>query len=620
MSSLTCTKKWQSRAHNNKFDAMLTAHGQLSRRIGPLLPTVDGVNPKCVQAYFCGGDDATKWRMTHGVKNYTSIKEKKSYETLFKLLHCMLKNEVKNTYLESFYGVKEYVEKKLKNKIWDVNLSIHATESAQTLKHQGRLTGPVVKEIAILMNDSDDLTKEHKRMVTMNYRHKKDDNTHLSFIPDYHRSYDPLQYPLIYPCGQDGWHLDCKHTCLQHTSFQLHDRQDENKNFITNPILRGKSLTQQYVVDQFAKIELSRLNYIKNNQKEMRAELYNGLKDAVTKNDGENIGKIGKKVILPSSFISGDRFMHQHYQDAISLLRRFGKPHLFITMTTNPDWREIKENLRPGEKAIDRPDIVARVFKLKKQQLIRDIQKEMIFGKCIARIHTIEFQKRGYPHIHLIIWLADKNHMTPEEIDQIINAEIPDKMVTIKKRDEQNNSYELVEPNPLHTLVTDMMLHGPCGPLYPNKACMREGVCKSGFPKEFLSKTELSEDSKPLYRRRSPEQGGNKFTKYIKNEEHTFTNAHVVPHNKYLLYKYRCHINVECVDSIHAIKYLFKYIVKGNDSATFTIESKNTSENKSTDIDKIKLFQNKRYTSAGEGTWRIFCNEICERFPPSNQL
>ena len=137
---------------------------------------------------------------------------------------------------------------------------------------------------------------------------------------------------------------------------------------------------------------------------------------------------------------------------------------------------------------------------------------------------------------------------------------------------------------------------------------MREGVCKSGFPKEFLSKTELSEDSKPLYRRRSPEQGGNKFTKYIKNEEHTFTNAHVVPHNKYLLYKYRCHINVECVDSIHAIKYLFKYIVKGNDSATFTIESKNTSENKSTDIYEVKLFQNKQYTSAGEGAWRIFCN------------
>ena len=32
------------------------------------------------------------------------------------------------------------------------------------------------------------------------------------------------------------------------------------------------------------------------------------------------------------------------------------------------------------------------------------------------------------------------------------------------------------------------------------------------------------------------------------------------------------------------------------------------------------MFQNKRYTSAGEGAWRIFCNEICEQWPPSTRL
>ena len=73
-------------------------------------------------------------------------------------------------------------------------------------------------------------------------------------------------------------------------------------------------------------------------------------------------------VILPSTFISGDRYMHQNYQDAISLIQRFGKPHLFVTMTTNPDWDEIQQQLKEGETALDRPDIVARVFKLKKQQ------------------------------------------------------------------------------------------------------------------------------------------------------------------------------------------------------------------------------------------------------------
>ena len=46
-----------------------------------------------------------------------------------------------------------------------------------------------------------------------------------------------------------------------------------------NPILCGQSLGQQFVVDQFAKSELSRLHYIKCNQKEMHAEVYSGAKD-----------------------------------------------------------------------------------------------------------------------------------------------------------------------------------------------------------------------------------------------------------------------------------------------------------------------------------------------------
>jgi hypothetical protein len=42
---------------------------------------------------------------------------------------------------------------------------------------------------------------------------------------------------------------------------------------IVNPILRGRSLGQQYIVDQFAKSEMSRLNYVEFHQKEMRAEV-----------------------------------------------------------------------------------------------------------------------------------------------------------------------------------------------------------------------------------------------------------------------------------------------------------------------------------------------------------
>ena len=45
-----------------------------------------------------------------------------------------------------------------------------------------------------------------------------------------------------------------------------------------------------------------------------------------------------------------------------------------------------------------------------------------------------------------------------------------------------------------------------------------------------------------------------------------------------------------------------------------------STNNNSTNMDEIKMFQNKRYTSAGEGAWRIFCNKICDQWPPSNCL
>ena len=466
-----------------------------------------------------------------------------------------------------------------------------------------------------------------QRYVTVNYRHSNGDNKHLSFIPDYHRSYDPLQYPLIFPCGQDGWSENSKHTCLQHANIQLMDRNDKHGFRVINPTICAKSLSQQYLVDQFCKVELSRLNFVQNNQRKLRADVYNKFKDA-TKADDQDITKIGKKVILPSSFLSGDRFMHQNYQDAIGLLQRFGKPHLFITMTTNPDWNEIQEQLKPGETALDRPDIVGRVFKLKKQQLIRDIEKEMIFGKIVARTHTIEFQKRGYPHVHLIIWLADKAHMTPNKIDHIICAEIPDEKVAVIKEDKSGNFHECLESNPLYDLVTSMMLHGPCGPMYPNKSCMRDGHCCYGYRKHYQSETQLDKDAYPVYCCRAPEEEGNIFTKFIRGNEHKFTNGDVVPYNKYLLFKYKCHINVECVNSVHAIKYLFKYILKGNDSATIKIGASiddNTSNdtsngNMETTKNEVEEFQNKRYVSAAEAAWRLRSNEICEQSPPIIRL
>ncbi|XP_071694291.1 uncharacterized protein [Rutidosis leptorrhynchoides] len=142
--------------------------------------------------------------------------------------------------------------------------------------------------------------------------------------------------------------------------------------------------------------------------------------------------------------------MVQSYQDAMTLCREFDNPDLFITFTSNPKWTEIEGMLSyiEGQRVPDRPKIVARVFKQKLDAMMADIMKAHIFGTCEAGIYIIEFQKRGLPHVHMLIWLtSDFKCKTPEDIDDIIFAEIPSKT-------QDPDAYKA---------VTEYMLHGLCG-------------------------------------------------------------------------------------------------------------------------------------------------------------
>jgi hypothetical protein len=137
---------------------------------------------------------------------------------------------------------------------------------------------------------------------------------------------------------------------------------------------------------------------------------------------------------------------------------RLKKPHLFITMTCNPNWPEIRQELLPGQEPMNRPDLVSRVFKLKKQQMLDEIFKDQIFGKCPARVWTIEYQKRGLPHLHLLVFLEDSEHfLEPEVIDEMVCAELPD---ASSRRRTGRHRPVVVDPWSLRRPQSQGCLHG----------------------------------------------------------------------------------------------------------------------------------------------------------------
>ena len=121
-----------------------------------------------------------------------------------------------------------------------------------------------------------------------------------------------------------------------------------------------------------------RLNYQRQNQKALRADSYKNVKEVIDQRreelapqedgmyrDDHQQPSVGRK-ILSSSFSGSPRWYNAKFQDAMAICRKFHKPDYFITMTCNPHWPEIEAELKEGQKAQDTPDLVARVFKLKK--------------------------------------------------------------------------------------------------------------------------------------------------------------------------------------------------------------------------------------------------------------
>ena len=443
---------------------------------------------------------------------------------------------------------------------------------------------PTADEVGVILPERNEFQGDFRDIIIhlrpQHYHSPNDNQLHIQLnrINEGHAAYAPLHYVVLFPYGDPGWYYELRQannsrriTLLQYTAFRLHSRPNE---FST--ILRGCRLFQTYLVDMFACIDQERLNFIRTQQPKLRTTFLSGVQDALSENDDQiDLNQLGQRIILPSSYIGGPRDMYQRYLDGMAIARHFKKIDIFMTMTANPNWPEIKRELLPGQTITDRPDLVSRVFQLKKKATMHAILKDGIFGPCVAHVYAIEFQKRGLPHMHLLLFLKmEYKLVSPEIVDSIISAQWPD---------------PITQPR-LFENVKKFMVHGPCGALNPNSPCMKNNKCIHNYPKPFQERTTMDNDGYPHYAR--PNDGRSYEVRGF-----MLDNRWIVPHNPFCSLRFECHINVECAICFGSMKYLNKYIDKGGDCGTLTIHDHH---------DEVKQYIDGRYFSASEAAWRIF--------------
>ncbi|PIA30674.1 LOW QUALITY PROTEIN: hypothetical protein AQUCO_05400048v1 [Aquilegia coerulea] len=283
------------------------------------------------------------------------------------------------------------------------------------------------------------------------------------------------------------------------------------------------------------------------------------------------------------------RHMYEIYQDSMAITRYYKHPDIFMTVTSNPKWPEIQNELKPGQAALDRPDLVVRVFELKRKAIMHEIENKRLFGRVVAKVYTIKFQKRGLPHMHALLFLHPKDKIrTTDQVDRIVSAEFPDP----------------IKHPALFETIKKCMVHGPCGTHNMESVCMENKVCKSRYPRENVNDTRIDVDGYPIYRRR-------KNGKNYHVRGHLVDNKDVVPYNPYLSEMFDCHINVKICASVRAVKYIHKYIYKGHDRTTMVVGAED---------DEIQQYLDARYVGPTEAAWRLYGFRIHEELPCVTRL
>ena len=343
-----------------------------------------------------------------------------------------------------------------------------------------------------------------------------------------------LLFPCLYPWGTGAW---------QRADQSLHERSIST--LASNAKLKLNNIVSHFRDDYYwphyiyMRIEETRI--FQHRQRIMSSYHKRRVANRLTRRELLQQSNYSANMILnesitrivPASIRTGDEFFINAEAKIRAMIRGFGYPHLFITLTFSEGWKSYLQLLRttgnldplPSNRPWEAVQFYYRRYQNLKDKLLRN-RKLSGFGAMREFAERHEFQQRGAIHTHSLLWV--QKPLSDLISEEFIRADLPD---------------ATTEPE-LHQLVIRHQIHTCSGQLC-RKDCNDAIQCRKGFPADLSSHTHQK-------------AGELRFTYKQLNDADRW----VVPYAPRILLIWDAHCNVQYCTSGGLAKYISKYVTK----------------------------------------------------------
>jgi hypothetical protein len=247
--------------------------------------------------------------------------------------------------------------------------------------------------------------------------------------------------------------------------------------------------------------------------------------------DGDIVEKKYRlRTFIPASVLGTDQYWSGVASKCFAISSQLGAPTFFLTFTMNPYWPEFVA-LRRGKEAYSDSAMMAIVFKARLGELMRTIKSSRVLGDVNGYVWRVEYQSRGLPHAHILLWTDCDTDDLPA-VEQVINVRYPKRSPFLLEDSKVDDWRELIDADQIH---------------HHSKRCeLPDHSCRYGYRQPACAQT--------VIRRRRYQ--------FARDEEEGW----IVPHNLFLLALFRSHQCLEVIHSEQAIGYVMQYCSKNSDT------------------------------------------------------